>query len=114
LYCPSCKAEFRDGVLGCADCGVELVEELLDSPGEEDEEEEVEFERLLEIGDEDDFALLAAGLDEAGIAWLVDSEEARAAQPSAAPRGRVAVLYVDRKRAHEAQAICAGVEVSGA
>jgi len=28
MYCPSCRAEYRAGFAQCADCGVELVEEL--------------------------------------------------------------------------------------
>jgi hypothetical protein len=28
VYCPDCRAEYRAGFVRCADCGVELVEEL--------------------------------------------------------------------------------------
>lgn len=28
MYCPNCKAEYREGFTRCADCGVELVHEL--------------------------------------------------------------------------------------
>jgi hypothetical protein len=28
MYCPNCRAEYRAGFSRCADCGIELVEEL--------------------------------------------------------------------------------------
>ena len=36
-WCPNCKNEYREGITECADCGVELVDEL---PEEEDEYKE--------------------------------------------------------------------------
>ena len=28
MWCPKCKTEYIDGITKCADCGVDLVEEL--------------------------------------------------------------------------------------
>ena len=28
MWCPKCKAEYRDGITICADCGCPLVKEL--------------------------------------------------------------------------------------
>ena len=32
VFCPKCKAEYREGFTVCADCGVPLVETLPASP----------------------------------------------------------------------------------
>ncbi len=32
MYCPNCKAEFREGFSQCMKCGVDLVEALADTP----------------------------------------------------------------------------------
>ncbi len=37
-FCPKCKAEYVEGVKVCADCGVELVDELPPEPDESNED----------------------------------------------------------------------------
>ena len=33
MFCPKCKAEYREGYLSCTDCGVDLVPELQSESG---------------------------------------------------------------------------------
>jgi hypothetical protein len=36
LYCPSCRSEYEEGTVTCADCGEPLVDQLEDSASVED------------------------------------------------------------------------------
>lgn len=38
MYCPECKAEYRDGIATCTDCGVELVAALPEQGAADDRE----------------------------------------------------------------------------
>ena len=67
MFCPLCKAEYREGFTRCADCDVELVPvlERADPASEQASEEEVV---LLWRGDDPVlFSALTAALQEAGI-----------------------------------------------
>jgi hypothetical protein len=35
MFCPKCKAEYREGFSSCADCDIDLVSELPPEPSEE-------------------------------------------------------------------------------
>jgi hypothetical protein len=36
MFCPQCKSEYRTGFTHCADCDVDLVESLAETPGDSD------------------------------------------------------------------------------
>lgn len=59
-WCPKCKYEYREGITKCADCDVELVDEL---PIEEPEEMKEVPNELLEEIDEEMKEKLEAGLE---------------------------------------------------
>jgi len=44
MFCPKCKAEFREGFYKCADCGIDLVEVPPPEP-----EEEVSYVEMVEV-----------------------------------------------------------------
>ena len=50
MYCPVCRAEYREGFSECADCGVALVEQLPPDRGPEPSEPgEVSYQDLAEV-----------------------------------------------------------------
>jgi hypothetical protein len=100
MFCPECGLEdHEEGSSHCVDCEVVLAED----PSGEDApvEEEVEFVRLMEVSDVEEFAAMTSQLEEEGIPWFVQSD------------GALAMIYVAENRLDEARklgaAILAGV-----
>lgn len=61
MWCPKCKNEYVEGITLCADCGVELVDEL---PEETDEVKPV---RLCHVANEEIGAKLVLYLNVEGV-----------------------------------------------
>lgn len=95
MFCPECHAEFREGIIVCSDCGVELInmpenpetdepEYLQETPEEvdevQDEEQEIlDEEPLLLLHQSRDLELMAIikqQLEEAGIESMLQGEQA--------------------------------------
>ena len=72
MYCPQCRIEYRDGFYECADCLVPLVAEL---PLKPVEEHDLRVVTVLETEDTVALRLAEAALEEAGIEYLVSSDE---------------------------------------
>lgn len=74
-YCPKCKDEYREGFTRCAECDVELVDELpIEKEPEEEKPEIVPFEQevILEVfSDNIEFMYVASMLDEMNIPYRV-------------------------------------------
>jgi hypothetical protein len=90
MFCPECGLEFEESSVQCDDCEVDLVADL---PEEEEEEGSgpVEFQRLVEVVDVADFAVMTARLEDSGIPWFVQNEN-----------GTGVVIYVAANRLPEA------------
>lgn len=72
MFCPECGLEFAGDSVQCDDCEVDLVADLPEE--EEGESGPVEFQRLVEVVDVADFAMMTSSLEESGIPWFVQSE----------------------------------------
>ena len=74
MYCPKCRAEYREGFSKCSDCQLLLVAENPSTrPGPEDPDIE-----LVTVLEDDDPAMITAAkdrLDESGIPFYVFGEE---------------------------------------
>ncbi|MDQ1258048.1 MAG: hypothetical protein QG656_2657 [Candidatus Hydrogenedentes bacterium] len=70
MYCPKCRAEYREGFTECADCGVPLVARRPPEPAPDYHE----YETVLETGDSALLAVAQSLLDSVGIHYVVQGE----------------------------------------
>ena len=75
MFCPICRAEYREGFLECTDCDSDLVEKLGPMP------EMVKFVKLATIFSEGDIALIKASLDKSEIEYYIDGEQSHRLAP---------------------------------
>ena len=75
MYCPVCRAEFREGFTRCEDCDVILVEVL---PAER---AKPAYVQLATVFTEGDIALIKSRLDQAGIDYYFHGEQAHRLTP---------------------------------
>lgn len=89
MFCPECGIDYEEGMTHCMDCDVVLIHEP-----EEEEAEDAEFLPLVEVTDAGAFALVTSYLEQAGVAWFVQSEPPLGAGGPPEPGGSTAVIYV--------------------
>jgi len=102
MYCPQCLAEYREEFTECADCGVALVAGPLPQPARQPE---VEFVTVLESSDSVALNLAKASLEEAGIEYLMASEESASALMGLAYYSGFCRIQVTREDEKEARAL---------
>lgn len=95
MYCPQCRAEYRDGYLRCAECNIELVETL------PDREDQQGYIHLATVFTEGEIALIKSSLERASIDYYFHGEQAHRLAPL--PFG--ARLMVREDHREEAEAI---------
>jgi len=101
-YCPVCRYEYEDGIVVCATCGEELLDEP-PGPGVE----YVELVEVARVADPSEAELLAGELEAAGIPVELADEHGAELFAGA---GTVQVrLLVPERRAAEAGAILASL-----
>jgi len=94
MYCPSCRAEFREGFFRCEDCDVALVETLPEErvkPG---------YIELATVFTEGEIAVIKANLDQAGLDYYFHGEQAHRLAPL--PFGARLMVREDQKEEAEA------------
>lgn len=74
-YCPECRGEFRDEIIRCPDCGVDLVAEWA-LEKEEPERDHSPPVTVLSTADLAELAVAKSLLEEAGIPHAVWNERA--------------------------------------
>ena len=73
MYCPKCRAEYREGFYECADCRVPLVDQL---PPEEPEQipKYVDLEEVMTSFDPGEIAMAGSLLDDHQISYFVQGD----------------------------------------
>ena len=77
MYCPECRAEFRDEIAVCPDCEISLVAEL---PEEADLSED-ELVLVMETADVAVLPVVKSLLRAAGVPFIVQGDEAMGVLP---------------------------------
>ena len=75
MYCPQCRAEFREGFSRCEGCDIDLVAIL------PDEEELPGYVHLAIVFTEGEIALIKSSLERAGIEHYFHGEQAHRLAP---------------------------------
>jgi hypothetical protein len=81
MFCPKCRAEYREGFHTCSDCNVELVDELPPLP----EPEFVDFVEILATYNPADVVFLKSLLESEGIQYFFKGEHFMYMRPLADP-----------------------------
>ena len=81
MFCPSCRAEYKSGIIRCPDCDVDLIDELPPESGPE----WVEFEEVLSTYNLADIAVIKSILDETGMKYYFENENFVHVSPLALP-----------------------------
>ncbi len=104
MYCPDCRAEYREGIATCPDCEVQLVAEM------PPENPDADLVPVFETADVSLVPIVKSLLDSAGIPYVAQGEEALSVLPvgrwgagiSQSGRGLAATFRVEEGRAEEA------------
>ena len=101
MYCPVCRAEYREGFLECTDCDVDLVEKLERLP------KMPGFVKLATIFNEGDIAVIKVSLDKSEIEYYFEGEHSHRLAP--VPLGARLMVRDDFRR--EAESILKDLEI---
>lgn len=94
MYCPSCRAEFREGFFRCEDCDVALVEILPEQAGKPG------YIQIATVFTEGEIAFIKSCLDQANIDYYFHGEQAHRLAPL--PLGARLMVREDFKEEAEA------------
>ena len=101
MYCPVCRAEYREGFFECTDCDVDLVEKLepiRKMPG---------FVKMATIFREGNIAVIKASFDKTEIEYYFEGEQSH----RLAPVPLAARLMVREDFRREAESILKDLEL---
>jgi hypothetical protein len=101
MYCPVCRAEYREGFFECTDCDVDLVEKLDPLP------DTPNFVKLATIFREGNIAVIKASFDKTEIEYYFDGEQSHRLAP--VPLGARLMVREDFKK--EAESILKELEI---
>jgi len=101
MYCPVCRAEYREGFFECTDCDVDLVEKL------DPLEKMPGFIKMATIFREGNIAVIKASFDKTEIEYYFQGEQSHRLAP--VPLGARLMVREDFKK--EAESILKELEI---
>ena len=104
MFCPKCRAEYREGLTVCSDCDSDLVDEL---PPEE-EPQFTEYVEILGTYNAADIALIKSILDTENITYYFNAEHFRNVEPLA----ETVRLMVKKDEAEKAKEILQDLDLA--
>jgi hypothetical protein len=81
MFCPKCRAEYREGFHTCSDCNIELVDELPPIP----KPKFINFDEILATYSPADVVFLKSLLESEGIQYFFKGEHFMYMRPLADP-----------------------------
>lgn len=96
MFCPKCRAEYREGFTECADCKIPLVSVLPPEP----KPEYVEYVEVLSTFNVGDIAIIKAILDSEKVIYYFKGDQLQLMRPMAEP-ARLMVKKGDVQKAIE-------------
>ena len=103
MFCPQCRAEYRDGFDVCADCDVKLVEALPTEP----QPDYVEFKHILDTYNPADIAILKSILQSENVIYYFQGDHL-----TLRPYGAPARLMVEKNQAAFVQRLIKDIKLS--
>jgi len=107
MFCPKCRTEYREGFYKCADCDIELVQELPEVPAEP-RPEFIDYEEVLATYNPADIAILKSVLESENITYFFKGEHFTYMRPLADP----ARLMVRKDQVKDASNLLADLKLS--
>jgi Putative prokaryotic signal transducing protein len=84
MFCPKCRAEYKEGVTECGECGVSLVAILPEKPAHEGQKD-IDFVSIVRTFNPQDIAIIRSILDGSGIEYYIQGEEGVLVRPLVDP-----------------------------
>ena len=101
MFCPMCRAEYKEGVKECGQCEVSLVAVLPEKPKPIHEpEKDLELVNIVRTFIPQDIAIIESILNDAGIEYYIQGKEGMVVYPLVDP-GNVMVVKEQAEEARE-------------
>lgn len=104
MFCPKCRAEYREGFTVCADCEIDLVDVL----PKEKKPDFIDFKEVLTTYNPGDVAFIKSLLESEGIQYFFKGEHFMYVRPLADP----ARLMIRSDQVEEAVELLKNVQLS--
>ncbi len=107
MFCPKCKAEYKEGVKECGQCEVPLVAVLPAGPAPEPRKD-LDFVSVVRTFNPQDIAIIRSILDDSGIEYYIQGENGISVRPLVDP----ANVLVVKEQAEDAIALLKDLDLS--